>query len=185
MLLRVLIFKAMLWLLPPLLGSQSAQRPICARETPDERRARYESIAEDLEKAIELEAPRDPRFAAALVLGVTFEESRWHKHVDLGLDPATSGQRTGQWCLGQINLGKRGTTSDGLTGPELVASRVACFRETLRRIQRSFGACRTLEPKHWLSVYASGVCSLGHAESAKRMNTSFLLHSKIVQYDSR
>lgn len=177
-----IVFLAMTWLLPPTKGSQAAQWPIQARETSSEREDRYREVAEAVAKAVEQEQPVAPGskfLTAAVVLGLTFEESRWRKDVDLGTDPATQGERTGQWCMGQINIGK-GKSTHGWTGPELVADRVKCFREVITSARMSWNACQG-DPAHRLATYASGSCSKGLVDSAKRVATSMLILSKMTQ----
>lgn len=134
-----------------------------ATETVAEMEARYAGIA-----AAVADVAGDDAFAAAAILGVTFEETHWRRDYDLGVGGAVDIRRNrGQWCAGQVNIGNG--TRNGVSGPELAASRKLCYEAVLAAIRASFGACRALPRPLWLSAYTSGSCDRGHKASAARM----------------
>ncbi len=130
-------------------------------ESPDETRARYESIARDVAAVAfaENEAPlfsgRDGRLQTALLmLSIASYESSFRKQVDEGMRLGDSGR---SFCLMQIRVGT-GDTEDGWSGPDLVHDRTLCFRAGLHALHTSFRLCRRFPVEDRVSAYATGRC---------------------------
>lgn len=171
-----------------------------ARETIEEATARYESIAHDIAEVVydSSEAPlfRGPdgrARTAAVIQSVMLYESGFRKDVDLGQGRQSKGDGGRSWCMLQIQLGQaraNGRTQqriilqpdgmyhfahDGLTGiggEDLVRDRKICIRAGLHMMRKSFTSCTRGPVEHRLSLYASGECDRGQAESAKRMSSA-------------
>jgi hypothetical protein len=150
-------------------------QPPDAAETVEEGKARYGEIADALANVV-LD-PSEPSLwrgpsgrarTAALVLAVSYLESGWRKDVDLGQGKHARGDDGNSWCMMQMHVG-RGTTLEGWTGPDLVASREKCFRAGLHALRRSQRACRSRPIEEMLNAYASGTCTRGAAESRQRV----------------
>jgi len=82
-------------------------------ETPEETRARYESIATDVASVVydEKESPmiqgiRGREASAAILLSIAFHESSFRKAVDKNIGPGGRGDHGDSWCLMQLNVGK-------------------------------------------------------------------------------
>jgi hypothetical protein len=167
-----------------------------AQETPRERIERYEEITQDLVEVV-FDEYNDPLFegsmarthTVAVMLGIMRHESRFLKHIDLGLGTASRGDSGKSWCMMQVMAGRHGTTGEwnivhdrpphwgdpeeeivsGVTGQEMVQDRKLCFREGLRIARWSFSRCGNRGPYERLRVYASGSCSKGGEASRARM----------------
>jgi hypothetical protein len=146
-------------------------------ETVDDARARYQEIA-----AAAAEVALDPdersvfpgddgrRRTAALLLSLSMYESGWKRDVDLGIgkhDKPVKASRQ-YWCIMQIGVDGK-TTSEGWTGPDLVADRTRCFRAGLHRLQRARGYCRAQGPDAWLRMYTLGSCTRGEKGAEQRL----------------
>lgn len=147
-----------------------------ARETPEERGARYEEIAATLAMVVESERPlfsgRDgTRSTAATALAVLFFESGFRRDVDLGLGKQARGGGLDA-CGMQLRLGRGQLTAEGWSAEEIMADREKCYRAGIHFIRRSYVACAALAPEHRLAVYASGTCAEGPGwrESKKRID---------------
>jgi len=170
-----------------------------AKETPEEGRTRYESIANDAisvvydpsEKPI-FQGKNGRAMTLALLTSVAFSESAFRKDVDLGVGPLSKGDSGRSWCLAQVMMGK--AEADGKTrtrvvvgengglrfvndpsketgwgGEDLVEDRTKCFRVALRLARMSFASCASLPVRDRLSMYASGSCSAGSQASRSRV----------------
>jgi hypothetical protein len=130
-------------------------------ESPDDARARYESIARDVASVV-LDSGEEPLFGgpggraqtALLMLSVASYESSYRKAVD---DGRTRGDHGRSYCLMQIRAGN-GTTPEGWSGAQLVEDRQRCFRSALHFLRGSFGVCHRLPIDDRLSAYATGRC---------------------------
>lgn len=145
-----------------------------AIETPEEGRARYTEIAKAATKVAYDPATRSlfggPRGRAqtvALLLAIAYHESGFRRDVDLGLGKLARGSGTDS-CLLQIRVGT-GLTADGWSHQDLVSDREKCFRAGLAVIRRSFGACRRLDQRDWLSAYTRGRCVKDEPYSRSRV----------------
>jgi hypothetical protein len=140
-------------------------------ETSEERTARYEDIARDLEtvledpKAVLFSGPSGKEKTAALVLAVAFHESGFAPDVDLGpcrrdKNPkrCDGGRAT---CMLQVHVLPDGKTQEGWTPDELQADRTKCFRAGLRAMRASFKMCARSPLEDRLAAYASGSCDRG------------------------
>jgi hypothetical protein len=167
-------------------------------ETVAERKARYASIANDMEEFVFDEKTR-PVFGgphgrartAALLLAVAYHESGFMKDVDIGpCYRGKNGQSTRcdsskSACLMQIRVAD-GKTPEGYTREELFQDRKKCFRAGLRLLRSSLGMCRHLPLKHRLAAYASGSCDKGLEGSEMLMNLAekFVVVSKMPGKDA-
>ena len=169
-----------------------------ARETPDETRARYESIAHDLVDVV-YDPEEPPLFKGdqgraktiAILESIAWYESgkALRRDVDFGEGHLARGDHGNSVCLMQINVGKGRTprynpskkrfayTGDpeselvpGYTADELLQDRKKCFTTALRLARQSFHACGNLPLDQSLRLYASGHCDAGGEESKHRMD---------------
>lgn len=142
-------------------------------ESVAERKARFRSIAEDVEAVVFDEdeptiyrGPQGRAQTAALLLAVAYHESGFMPDVDLG--PCYRGKNgkgsrcdSGKAaCLMQLHA-DYGRTPDGHTLDELFKDRKVCLRSGLRLLRRSIGQCRSNPPEYRLAAYASGRCDRG------------------------
>jgi hypothetical protein len=142
-------------------------------ESPDEARARYESIARDA-VAVAFDDAEAPLFSgpegrtqtALLMLSVASYESNYGQRVDDGRGLGDHGH---SYCLMQLRVG-RGITREGWTGPELTTDRKLCFRAGLHILRASFGVCHALPVDDRLSAYATGHCFADAAISRSRVS---------------
>lgn len=166
----------LLWLSPPehrarLQEARGRAVPVEQRETVAEGRARYATIAEDLDAVLEdpstwvSSGARAKERTAAMVLAVAFFESGFRKDVDRGEGRLGRGDKGRSWCLMQIQTGTGGgtvpvgdTVARTWTGPDLVADRRKCLRAGALMIKASFQACRAQKTGDRLSAYTTGAC---------------------------
>ncbi len=171
------------WLLAMLVAAAPPERAATEEafpgwaETAEERKARYQAIADDAHAVVFDKATR-PLFGGphgrartgALLLAVAYHESGLKKDVDVGpCYRGKSGKSTRcdsgrSACLMQIKVAD-GKTPEGWTQADLFADRKKCFRAGLRLLRSSMGLCKHLPLKHRLAAYASGSCEKGHAGS--------------------
>ena len=180
---------AMLHLLPPEAAVKRTLWPKEARETVAERTDRYRAIATAIgdvtsSQPLIVKGKHAHVQTIAVMLAVTYHESAWARHVDLGIGPYSRGDRGNSWCLGQHNIG-RGKTKEGWTGPELVADRRKCMTATLRVLRSSFSSCRRNPLELRLAAYASGSCKRGHRASRRRMHTALQLLPVLTRAQNR
>ncbi len=98
-----------------------------AQETPEEGRARYRKIAEDLLR-VTYDPSEKPAFGdsigrartTAMMLSISWFESGFRKDVDLGSGSQARGDSGRSWCLIQAQLGS--PNFEGKTGLKLVLS---------------------------------------------------------------
>lgn len=128
-----------------------------ARETAEERTARYVEIAQAIDDVVSADgAPllfsgRDGRANTAVtMLAVSWLESGWRRDVDLGLGKLARGGGRDS-CLMQLRV-------SAADHERLTKDRRACFGEGLALMRRSYGACRSEPSEDRLAVYASGSC---------------------------
>jgi len=150
-----------------------------ARESAAEGRARYAQIARTIAE-ISMAPDETPVFAgpqaraktAALLLTISFHESHWMRHIDLGLGPV--GRRGGgvYHCMMQIAVFKK-KTPEGWTAEDLVKHRDKCFRRGLHILQQARRYCMSKKygPRSMLNLYASGHCDHAHEPVDKRWRT--------------
>jgi hypothetical protein len=156
-----------------------------AKETYEEGKTRYESIADDI-LSVSYDPSEKPIFSgqygramtAALLASIAMHESYFRKDVDEGIGPAARGDSGESWCIAQIRLGKPGV--DGKTsrrvligeeglrfitdksktmgwgGEDLISDRENCIRAAIRIARMSFYTCSKLPIGERLSLYASG-----------------------------
>jgi len=156
-----------------LLAAMSSWVPLHAHaETQEETRARYEAIVHDAVAVAYDEAevplfpgPQGRAQTALLMLAVASLESGYRRIVDDGTKLGDHGR---SYCLMQIRVGE-GVTSDGWTGPQLIADRALCFRAGLHILRGSFNACRKLAVEDRMSAYATGRCTEGEEKSRLRV----------------
>lgn len=157
-----------------------------AKESPEDGRARYESIASDIVSVVynpsnlSLFRGQDGRArTASIVMGIMFYESSFRRDVDLGLGSASRGDGGRSWCLMQVKIDGKGARTatwntkhhrfkrwnddpadlvEGWTGPELVSDRRKCIEAGYRIMSSSFAVCGHLPVPEWLRAYASGNC---------------------------
>jgi hypothetical protein len=150
-------------------------------ETPQEREARYRSIAEDV-WAVAYDPDVKPVYAgpngrahtASLLLAVTYMESGWAPDVDKG--PCYRGKKGGaQWsrcdggrsaCMAQINIGT-GRTLEGWTQKDLFDDRRKCLTVATRLLRGSVNACKALGPDAALNLYGQGYCGKAVLDKGK------------------
>jgi hypothetical protein len=140
-------------------------------ETAETARARYETIAKDIATVV-LDAEVDPLFdgddgrarTGLLLASIASHESRFHKQVDNG---AIRGDHGAAWGIFQTHV--YGRTTEGWSGPDIIADRTKAVRLALRMARQSFAACRGLELPDRLSVYTTGKCYRGQYESRVRV----------------
>ncbi|MBW2453511.1 MAG: hypothetical protein JRI68_03325 [Deltaproteobacteria bacterium] len=167
------------WLLSIMLSASPPGRsrhPVEAIETADQGKARYAAIARAI-ATVSLDPNEAALFAgqdaraktAALLLAISYHESHWRRHVDLGLGSrALGGGR--YWCMMQIAV-DRGKTPEGWTGKQLVQRRDRCFRRGLHILQRGKRFCRSRGGTSFINHYASGYCDRGGKAVALRTRT--------------
>ncbi|HEY8094508.1 MAG TPA: hypothetical protein VIE65_00245 [Methylobacter sp.] len=155
-----------------------------AKETPEEGKARYESIADDL-ISVAFDPQEKPVFTGsygrtktlAVLLSLAFFESGFRKDVDTGTGPLSKGDSGQSWCLMQVMLGKPERSSgntkthividnphfrfvdsknEGFGGLDLIRNRKACFRVGLHLVRNSFDNSASFPLYDRLSIYASG-----------------------------
>jgi len=150
--------------------------PAEARESEEHGRARYSEIADALARVAldpDEKAVFDGKLArertAALMLALSFHESRWRRDVDLGLGPYGR-TRARYHCLMQVAVGA-GRTVEGWSAGDLLSSRERCFRAGLHILARSRGSCKAQGPDAWLRLYTSGRCDRGGGPADKRLAT--------------
>ena len=131
----------------------------------DVTRARYESIARDLEVVVTdpLEAPlfdgpTGRAQTAVLMLAIASYESGQFR-ADVDREDRPTGDGGAAWCLGQLHA----PYSDGLT------DRVSCFRGMLRALRDSSAMCGTEDVARRFSGYTVGVCLDGEAKAQHRV----------------
>jgi len=167
------------WLLSIMLSAAPPGRsrhPAEAVETAAQGKARYGAIARaiatvslDPKEASLYGGPDGRAKTAALLLAISYHESHWRRHVDLGLGSrALGGGR--YWCMMQIAV-DRGKTPEGWTGRQLVQSRDKCFRRGLHILQRGQRYCRNRGGTSFINHYASGYCDRGGKAVARRVRT--------------
>jgi len=168
------------WLLSIMLAAVPpghSSHPEEAKESKEAGRARYEAIAAAVAEA-SLDEDEAPLFAgddgrlrtAALLLTISYHESHWRRHVDLGLGPLRYRGGGRYHCMMQI-LVKGEETPEGWTAEELVKSRDKCFRRGLHILQRAKRYCDDAGPRAFLNHYATGRCDRGRKPVAKRWAT--------------
>lgn len=161
------VLSLLLHQLPP---ERAASAPcyVEACETPEERTARYASIAEDIASVAHRAAPseRAQRRAAALLVGVAILESGLAKDVDMGpCAPA-------RVARGGCDNG-RARSLWQIQGLSAQPSRREAAEIALGLMRRSFIACRHLPELERLSVYASGSCASAAGRRASRVRVDF------------
>jgi len=179
-----------------------------ARETEQEARVRYASIAKDLVEVV-YDANERPLFSGpfgraktvTVLLAIMTYESSFRKDVDEGHGKFAKGDGGRSWCMLQVNLGQENATGKtpnrivtlptggfrfttdptlGWGGEDLVADRRKCIRAGLAIVRNSFNACGpTTELKNKLKVYASGKCTEGEKESQTRMGLALLWQGRL------
>ncbi len=174
------LFSLMTWLAPPEVIAARPQYPGW-EESPDQKVARYEAIAQDIHQVI-YDPSTEPLYqgehgrarTAALVLAVAYKESGFAPDVDIGpcyrgkdgrSMRCDSGQSASMW---QIKLGS-GNTAEGWSQKDLFADRKKAIRAALAMMMKSFKACGREGPDYLLNAYASGVCGRGHGKSRERI----------------
>ncbi len=177
------------WLLSIMLSTSppgKSRRPAEAIESADQGKARYAAIARAIAQ-VSLDPKEQPLYqgkqgraqTAALLLAISYHESTWRRHVDLGLGPrALGGGR--YWCMMQIAVDPRRTaqgktaerkTAEGWTGKQLVQNRQRCFRAGLHILQRGKRYCGKRGGSSFINHYASGYCDRGSKAVAVRLRT--------------
>lgn len=158
-------------------------------ETKEERHARYESIAADIEAVVSKGdgIHGKPEQDAAVLVAVTYLESGFAKDVDVGpcYRPTADNQRCDSGraaCIAQIRI-RDGVTSEhthgigGLTQTDLFKDRKKCLAISRFMLRRSFRACAKEGPDARMDVYASGRCGYGREEGKKRLKLAEKLWS--------
>jgi hypothetical protein len=175
-----------------------------AKETVEEAKARYESIANDIVEVVYDESepalfkgPSGKIRTTALIMSIMLHESNFRRDVDFGEGPLAKGDNGRSVCLMQLNLGN-GRSGDwnkvqhryaesmdspsevekGWTAKEIIADRKKCIRAGLRGIHHSFRMTSTRPFLEWLNVYASGRVEMGGAASEKRMGLTLTWFTK-------
>ena len=168
------------WLLSIMLTAAppgKARYPKEARETAEEGRARYTAIAKAIAE-VSLDEAETPLFSgtdgrlrtATIMLAVSYHESHWRRHVDLGIGPTSRGGGGRYHCMMQIAV--KDKTPEGWTADDLVKSRHKCFRRGLHILQLGRRHCAADHgPRSFLNLYASGRCDGGKKAVAKRWVT--------------
>lgn len=169
------------WLLSIMLTAVppgKSRHPVEARETAEQGKARYAAIAEAIAEA-SLDEEETPLFAgpngrletALVLLTISFHESHWRRHIDLGLGPRALRGGGRYHCMMQIAVPKE-KTPEGWTAEDLVKSREKCFRRGLHILQLGRRHCaKDHGPRSFLNLYASGRCNGGGKAVAKRWVT--------------
>lgn len=125
-----------------------------------ERQTRIESIAEDISEVV-INAKELPGGMSRWETAVTV--ATWASAESNGFDPAvergtTRGDHGRSWCIMQIHL-PRGKTSQGWSGPDLIADRQKCITVGMEVMAWSMKACKHLPKDQRLAAYASGRCT--------------------------
>lgn len=141
-------------------------------ETPEQRGARYASIAADIAAAV-TEACGEKgdgceRWSATLLLGLAWHESGFAPDTD-----SPEGCYRGRDGKGPRCDGGRAATIFQMQGTAAeralwLGDRKQAAREALRRAVRSWNACKALEPELRLSAYAGGRCDVPEAQKRSR-----------------
>lgn len=150
-----------------------------ARESSEAGRARYAQIARTIAE-VSMDEDETPIFSgphargktAALLLTISFHESHWARHIDLGLGPLSRRGGGVYHCMMQIAVFKK-KTPEGWTAKDLVKDRDKCFRRGLHILQRARRYCMSKKygPRSMLNLYASGHCDHAHRPVNKRWRT--------------
>jgi hypothetical protein len=172
-----------------------------AKETYEEGKTRYESIADDI-LSVAYDPTEKPIFGgqygramtAALIAALAMHESYFRKDVDEGIGPAARGDSGESWCIAQIRMGK--PEADGKTtrriivtgdslkfvndksktvgwgGEDLMADRNNCIRAAIRIARMSFYTCSKLPVEERLALYASGDGSCTKGRDASKARVS-------------
>jgi len=148
-----------------------------SKESVEEMKTRYQSIANDMAEVI---TTSDPLFessdnlyrTAAVLSSLALYESSFHKSVDEGHSRGDNGR---SWCLMQINLGKSNVkigTEEMKTwkGKDLVEDRKKCFKVGLEMVRKSINSCNSNNDV--LSVYTSGKCLKNEPKAKQRWGTA-------------
>lgn len=170
------------WLLSIMLATippGKPRRPKEAQESAEAGRARYAEIARTIAE-VSMDEDESPIFAgayarektAALLLTISFHESHWARHIDLGLGPVSRRGGGRYHCMMQIAVFKK-KTPEGWTAKDLVKDREKCFRRGLHILQRARRYCmgKKYGPRSMLNLYASGHCDRAHGPVNKRWRT--------------
>jgi hypothetical protein len=155
-----------------------------AKESKEDAKDRYESIALDLAKVV-YNPNSKPIFngkygrarTAMLMISVAFFESGFRRDIDYGLGKFARGDKGKSWCLMQMHIGN-GKTPEGWSGQDLVQDRTKCFTAGLNAMRRSFSACRKQDTLDRLSAYATGSCKDNQTESRSRVGFAVTLISR-------
>lgn len=165
-----------------------------AKETEEEGRNRYLSIAKDAisvaydlnEKPI-FPGPYGRSKTLAVMLAIAESESAFRKDVDYGIGKYARGDGGRSWCLMQIQLSSpvKGKTrirldlnteyfnyvshASAIGGEDLVSNRKLCFRSALRMIRKSFDICSRSKVENRLSMYTGEGCSSKSPKSKYKM----------------
>lgn len=171
---------ALMTLRHPLTHAAVDHAPPWARETVEQRQARYEAIAEAIEEVV-FDPAEKPLFAgpegryrtAAVIVAIADMESGFRRDVDLGLGPRARGGGTDS-CPMQIRLGKGQRTREGYAFEDLVGEghRANCYRAGLHLVRLSYGSCARLAPEYRLTAYAAGNC---HSEAGQEKSKARVL----------
>lgn len=117
---------------------------------------------------------------AALTTIIAAEESGgFNPDVESGKVRGDSGA---SWCLMAMNIG-RGRTSEGWTGPELIADRKKCITAGVNAMQRSMNSCRKFGMLSGLSPYNTGRCIRNERISVSRISRATYFVNKKVPID--
>lgn len=169
------------WLLSIMLTAVppgKSRYPEEARESAAAGKARYGAIARAIAE-VSLDDEEKPLFTgddgrlktALILLTISYHESHWRRHIDLGIGPRSRGGGGMYHCMMQIAV-PRGKTPEGWTADDLVASRDKCFRRGLHILQLGSRHCAAkYGPRSFLNLYASGRCDGGKKPVAKRWVT--------------
>lgn len=151
-----------------------------SKESVEEMKTRYQSIANDMAEVITTSEPlfesSDNMYRTAAVLSsLALYESSFHKSVDVGDSRGDNGR---SWCLMQINLGKdkvRIGSEEMKTwkGKDLVEDRKKCFKVGLEMVRKSINSCNSNNAI--LSVYTSGKCLKNEKKAQKRWDTAMTI----------
>jgi len=148
-----------------------------ARESPDARKVRYESIVRDAVRVVY--DPRKPpvlngtdaraRYLILMESTMSFE-SHFRRDVDLDLGPKSRGCFGSCVCLMQINVGVGSVRigSQQMTANDLLEDRLTCLQAGDALLRYSWNHCRVLNPEYRLAAYISGNCQERTRESAYR-----------------
>lgn len=156
-----------------------------SRETIEEAKVRYESIARDLytvvattpEDQLPFKGKNARMTTLYLMTSIAFFESGFRKDVDFGGGKWGVGDNGHSFCFMQINIGK-GKTEEGWYGKDLTSDRKKCFRAGLNLIRKSLNSCRgTNSP---LSGYTLGHCENDEPKAQARWNYAFTLKGKLT-----